>query len=201
MAKNDLMKVIMKDGKKLQKKLQTLDGGGEKAIQRTVSDFKSRAPGWVSKGVRQHYGIQASGMKAHAPTIKEGTSTTVSGHQVDGATLQYESELLTPYRFSMKPKQAGKPGQISAEFTKGQRKNLPPQAFLASAKKKTGDDGPALPFQRRGSARYPLDIIKTVSVPQMLDNRARDEIENLIEKNLEKRFNNHVESVIKQAMK
>ena len=42
------------------KKLQKLKDGGEVAIKRTVSDFKSRAPGWVSKGIRQHYGVDTA---------------------------------------------------------------------------------------------------------------------------------------------
>ena len=35
------------------KKLQKLRDGGEVAIKRTVSDFATRGPGWVSKGIRE----------------------------------------------------------------------------------------------------------------------------------------------------
>lgn len=201
-SKNELIKITMKDGAKLARRLQKLETGGETIVKRTVSDFKSMAPGWVSQAVRKHYGITRTGLSKHAPKIKNVKSGfTVAGIKVDDATLEYESELLTPLHFKMK--QAGKrsktgvPGQISAEFTQGQRKNLPPAAFLASTKKKDGEAGPALPFQRKGAARYPLNIIKTVSVPQMIDNRAHDEIEKTIEEKLGKRIDNH----IKQAMK
>lgn len=200
-SKNELIKITMKDGAKLAQRLQKLETGGEAAIKRTVSDFKSRAPGWVSKGIRAHYGITPAGVKSHAPKIKTGgDGTMVAGIKVDGAALEYEGELLTPLHFKMKPKARparGTPGQISAEFTKGQRKNLPPSAFLASAKKKDGEEGPTLPFQRRGSARYPVDVIKTVSVPQMIDNKAHDEIEELITENLGKRFDNHIKQIMK----
>ena len=47
--------VTMKNGDKLLRKLQKLENGGKTAIERTVSDFTPRAPGWVSKGIRQHY--------------------------------------------------------------------------------------------------------------------------------------------------
>ena len=49
--------VTMKDGAKLAKQIAKLENGGKVAIQRTVSDFNSRAPAWVSKGIRQHYGV------------------------------------------------------------------------------------------------------------------------------------------------
>ena len=40
--------VTMKDGAKLAKQIAKLENGGKAAIQRTVSDFNSRAPAWAS---------------------------------------------------------------------------------------------------------------------------------------------------------
>ena len=66
--------ITMKDGKKLQKKLQKLENGGETAIKRTVSDFASRAPAWVSKGIRRHYGVDTAGIKEAGPRVVRGAT-------------------------------------------------------------------------------------------------------------------------------
>ena len=39
------------------KRLNKLENGGQTAIKKTVNDFMSRAPAWVSKGIREHYGV------------------------------------------------------------------------------------------------------------------------------------------------
>ena len=84
---NGAFSVTMKDGAKLAKKLEKLKDGGETAIKRTVSDFTSRAPAWVSKGIRQHYGVDTAAIKEAGPKTKRGaTSTNVSGISVDGAS-------------------------------------------------------------------------------------------------------------------
>ena len=64
--------VTMKDGAKLAKKLQKLEDGGETAIKRTVSDFTSRAPAWVSKGIRQHYGVNTAAINEAGPKKNGG---------------------------------------------------------------------------------------------------------------------------------
>ena len=63
--------VTMKDGAKLAKQIAKLENGGKVAIQRTVSDFNSRAPAWVSKGIRQHYGVDTAAIKSAGPQKKE----------------------------------------------------------------------------------------------------------------------------------
>ena len=69
---NGAFSVTMKDGAKLAKKLEKLKDGGETAIKRTVSDFTSRAPAWVSKGIRQHYGVDTAAIKEAGPKTKRG---------------------------------------------------------------------------------------------------------------------------------
>ena len=64
--------VTMRDGAKLAKKLEKLKDGGETAIKRTVSDFTARAPAWVSKGIRQHYGVDTAAIKEAGPRSKRG---------------------------------------------------------------------------------------------------------------------------------
>lgn len=211
--------VTMKDGAKLAKQIAKLENGGKAAIQRTVSDFSSRAPAWVSKGIRQHYGVDTAAIKSAGPQKKRGaTHINVAGVSVDGATLEYKGRTLTPTHFKMSPKKQPKrkdrrrilipgqalrnptevanirppyPYQITAQIILGKKSNLPPGSFIGDGK------APAIPFQRTGSGRMPLEAIHTLSVPQMIDGRAKETIETMISQGLEQRFENH----IKQAMK
>lgn len=212
--------VTMKNGAELVKKLQKLESGGETAIKRTVSDFTSRAPGWVSKGIRQHYGVDTAAIKEAGPRTKNGaTSIKVAGISVDGATLEYKGRTLTPTHFSMSPKakptaQQAKPrrvpGQaistnspvamvrpprkytVKATIIKGARASMKAGTFIGS-----GNGGSTLPFQRTGEGRTPIEAVRTLSVPQMISGRAKETIEETLSTNLEKRFEHH----INQAMK
>ena len=212
--------VTMRDGAKLAKKLEKLKDGGETAIQRTVSDFTDRAPAWVSKGIRQHYGVDTAAIKEAGPRAKRGaTSIRVSGISVDGATLEYKGRTLTPIHFKMSPKsrptaqQAKKirvSGQaistgspvamvsppkkytVKATILKGGRASMKPGTFIAA-----GNGGASLPFQRTGEGRTPIEAVRTLSVPQMISVKAKETIEELIGSNLEKRFEHHVQQAMK----
>ena len=212
--------VAYSGGNELVKRLRKLENGGEVAIKRTVSDFTTRAPAWVSKGIREHYGGDVAAIKEAAKRPKRGKTTIkVAGISVDGATLEYKGRLLTPLHFKMSPKkspdaQQKEPGRIpgqaiaggspvamvrppkayrvKATIIKGQRASLPPGTFIAS-----GNGGSTLPFQRKGESRTPIEAVRTLSVPQMIDGRAKDTINDIINEQLGKRFEHH----IKQATK
>lgn len=212
--------VTMKDGAKLAKKLQKLEDGGETAIKRTVSDFTSRAPAWVSKGIRQHYGVNTAAINEAGPKTKRGASSVkVAGVSVDGASLEYKGRTLTPIHFSMSPKarpatqqakQIRVPGQalstgspvamvrppkkytVRATIIKGNRAAMKQGTFIAS-----GNGGSTLPFQRTGEGRTPIEAVRTLSVPQMISGRAKETIEELIGTNLEKRFEHHIQQAMK----
>lgn len=212
--------VSLKDGAQLAKKLKKLESGGEVAIKRTVSDFASRAPAWVSKGIREHYGVDTAAINEAGPEKKRGASSIeVAGQTVDSVSLVYKGRTLTPTHFKMSPKsmpttRAKKPlrvpGQaikgagdvamirppkkysVKATIIKGQRVSLPQGTFIAP-----GNGGATLPFQRVGEGRMPIEAVRTVSVPQMIEGRARETIQGAIEEKLGARFQNH----IRQAMK
>lgn len=161
------------------KRLQKLKDGGEVAIKRTVSDFTSRGPGWVSKGIREHYGVDTAAIKDAAKKPKRGkTSIRVAGISVDGATLEYKGRTLTPTHFKMSPKarpsaQQKKPiripGQLIAggspvamvrpprKYTvkvtiiKGQRTAMSSDTFLTAGQRR---GCPSLPTHRRGPLSY-----------------------------------------------
>lgn len=202
------------------KKLQKLRDGGEVAIKRTVSDFTSRGPGWVSKGIREHYGVDTAAIKEAAQRPKRGrTSIRVVGVSVDGASLEYKGRTLTPTHFKMSPKarptaQQNKPlripGQligngspvamvrppkrytVKATIIKGQRAAMSSDTFLTA-----GNGGVVLPYQRTGDGRTPIEAVRTLSVPQMIDGRARETIEQLIDTKLGERFNHHIEQAMR----
>lgn len=202
------------------KRIQKLKDGGEVAIKRTVSDFTSRGPGWVSKGIREHYGVDTAAIKDAAKKPKRGrTSIRVAGISVDGATLEYKGRTLTPIHFKMSPKarpsaQQKKPiripGQLIAggspvamvrpprKYTvkvtiiKGQRTAMSSDTFLTA-----GKGGDILPYQRTGEGRSPIEAVRTLSVPQMIDGRARETIEQTINEKLGERFNHHIEQAMK----
>lgn len=212
--------VTMKDGAKLAKQIAKLENGGKVAIQRTVSDFNSRAPAWVSKGIRQHYGVDTAAIKSAGPQKKRGaTHINVAGVSVDGATLEYKGRTLTPTHFKMSPKSrpsaqqkkpiripgqliagAGdvamvrppRPYQVKATIIKGSRVSLGSNVFLTG-----GNGGSMLPFQKTGRGRSPIEAVRTLSVPQMIDGKARQTIETTISEKLGERFNHYIDQVMK----
>lgn len=228
--------ITMKNGKKLAKKLEKLKDGGEKAIKYTVLDFASRAPGWVSRGIQQHYGVDKDAIEEAQSRTKRGSGATrikVKGISVDGAALEYKGRTLTPIHFRMSPStphpkglqiksnripgqaiaekarnpnvpfgmaRVPVPYQVSATIIKGSREKMKKGTYLAPAKK--GKDSPILPFQRTGAGRTPVHAVRTLSVPQMIGgeekkSRASDTISEIINENLEKRFENHIKRVMK----
>lgn len=202
------------------KKLRRLTDGGEVAIKRTVSDFATRGPGWVSKGIREHYGVDTAVIKEAAKKPSRGhTSIHVAGITVDGATLIYKGRTLTPIHFKMSPKarptaqqkkpiripgqliangspvamvRPPKPYTVKATIIKGQRTTMSSDTFLTA-----GRGGVVLPYQRTGEGRSPIEAVRTLSVPQMIDGRARETIEQTINTKLGERFNHYIERAMK----
>lgn len=212
--------VSMKNGSALAKRLKKLEDGGEVAIKRTVSDFTTRAPAWVSKAIREEYGVDRAAINAAGPTVKRGGgSVKAGGASVDGAALVYKGHTLTLKHFGVSPKkrptaqrpqQIKIPGQsiagtgdvamirppkkytVKATIIRGKRTTLPNNTFIASA---NGADN--LPFQRLSAARMPIQVVRTLSVPQMIEGRARDNIQETVSEKLGARFQHHVEKAMK----
>lgn len=218
-TKGGTLNVACKGAPDIVKKLQKLEHGGEVAIKRTVSDFNTRAPAWVAQGIREHYGVDKAAINESGPKKKKGSTVKVAGVTVDGATLEYSGRTLTPIHFKMSPKQRPEgrqnkpvriPGQaiagagdvamirppkkytVKATIIKGKRTSLPAGTFIAS-----GKGGSTLPFQRKGEAREPIEAVRTLSVPQMIDGRARETIEETISEKLGQRFEHHIQQAMK----
>ena len=201
------------------KRIQKLKSIGERVKKNVFQTSRAEAPAG-SKGIREHYGVDTAAIKDAAKKPKRGkTSIRVAGISVDGATLEYKGRTLTPIHFKMSPKarpsaQQKKPiripGQLIAggspvamvrpprKYTvkvtiiKGQRTAMSSDTFLTA-----GKGGAVLPYQRTGEGRSPIEAVRTLSVPQMIDGRARETIEQTINEKLGERFNHHIEQAMK----
>ena len=213
--------INMKDGAAIAKRLRQIEGGGRTAIQRTVSDFASRAPAWISKEIRKHYSVDTQAINEAGPIKKRGASSVeISGKTVEGMALVYRGRTLTPVHFKLSPKTRPTtlnkkmmrvPGQaiagagdvaminppkkynVKATIIKGQRVKLPPGTFIAQ-----GNGGVSLPFQRVGEGRMPIEAVRTLSVPQMIEGRARGDIEATLGEKLTERFDHHINQTMKK---
>ncbi len=181
MAKGVHLRV--KNYSNLESSIENLKSKSAIAASNTVKDMKSRAPGWIAAAVTTRYNIKKSEItplssSAKKPQKKAG-SISVRGETIENLQFVYKGRLLTPTHFAMTPRQRPRSTkdengktikkargyQVSAEIIKGQRKILGSKVFLGT-NKGTAD----IPFQRVGSGRKLIEAIKTLSVPQMIEN-------------------------------
>ncbi len=218
--------VALKNVGDLKKQMAETEEKSEKAIKRTVSDFKTRAQAWVSAAIVKVYNIKKTDIKKCFKGAKKGPGTIkIKSVYADNIQLTYEGRLLTPTHFGMRP---GKPParrmkdrrlipgqvvksnntvgpvasvkpiapyQISVEVFKGKRKTIKKEnVFLGS----NGGEG-FIPFQRTGSEREDLTVIRSTSVPQMITNKTvGDDIKTNITEGLIKRLEHHVQQEMKK---
>ncbi|MBR5202370.1 MAG: hypothetical protein IKW45_03810 [Clostridia bacterium] len=173
---------------------------------RTLKDLNSRAPGKVADAVRTVYNI-----KKNEITCKKGFSKTAAGtisaqgKELAEFTLHYEGRVLTPLHFGMTPKErpeGKKKYKVKAKI-KGQTKKTftAPEGggvFLAPASK----SATTIAWFRNSASRYDITPIKTISLPQMVDNtEVREVIHNDLGELLDKRFNHHLSRTLDRATK
>jgi len=184
-----MVKTAVKDIGNVLQEVKKIKNGSVNVLERTTKDFKSRAPAWVSKAVKETYNIKPARVKEAYKHAKRKGSIKVKGYLVANQQLHYEGRLLTPVNFGMTPKRRpNKKYTVTAEIIKGNKKALGRNVFLGS--NKYGID---IPFQRKGKARTPLEAIRTLSIPQMITNeKVSKDIQKQISEGLEKRFDNHM---------
>lgn len=199
-----------------------MDAQAQKAINRTVSDFKSRGPSWISQAVTETYGIKKAEVKDAISGTRKAGKIKISRTLVDNVAIEYSGRPLTPTHFKMKPTRvpakrekdfrrvpgagvgegggdvamvkAPAPYTVTAEVFKGKRKVLGSDVFLGT-NKGTG----VIPFQRTGEGRTPIKSVKSTSVPQMITNpEVAEQIQKNIDEGLSKRLQHHVEQELKK---
>lgn len=163
------MQVQFQNAAQVLGQLKELNKDSEKVIQSTMKDIAGRAPAWVSQEVTKVYGIKKAEIKGNATKGSAGT-VKLSGTVVDSYTLVYKGRVLTPTHFGMTPKmrpEGGRKYTVKASIFKGQKKPLGSSVFLGQS----GAEGTAaIPFKREGAKRLPIQAVKTLSIPQMIDN-------------------------------
>lgn len=192
------MGVVIQNYDQLIKDISNINKNTQKAVSRTISDFKSRGPGWISQEVTNEYNIKKKDVNETRSTRKGASTIKVAGTKVDDIEIIYRGRLLTPTHFSMKPTSRPNSGAytVSAQIKKSSgRKALGSNVFLASS----GAAGTTqIPFQRRGTARLPVDVIKTLSVPQMVTNeKVAENINKRIQEELGKRLEHNLKQLVK----
>lgn len=169
-----------------------------KVINRTIGDFRTRGPGWVSQEVVKEYNIKKKEINSSKKGVTNAGKIRVGGVSLDNLEIHYQGRLLTPTHFSMKPTVRPADGRaytVTAQIKKGEgRKALSHKAFLA----KSGREGTVqIPFQRVGDARLPIKAIKTVSIPQMITNETVSEnIHKRISEELGKRLEHNLHRIL-----
>jgi len=201
------MSIGLKNYKGLISNLKAIQKDSEKVLQKTVFDFKSRAPAWVSAAVTEVYGVSKKEVKdtfdGYSKRNESGKkyigSAKANGTTIDSVGLIYRGRTLSPLHFKMKPTSPPKkdvPYKITAEFFKGKRVRLKRRTFLLE---NYNNKGQYLPFIREGEKRYPIMVLRTISLPQMIDNKnVREKINANIDSGLSKRVENHLNQALKK---
>lgn len=177
----------------------------QKAIERTISDCKSRAPAQITKAVTAVYGIKSGEVSAAGRVAKISAKTAgvvkLAGVKVKSLQLVYKGRRLTPLHFSMTPRTKPKTKKhvVKAAMYKGQKKKIEGKkkydtpVFLAPQKQ-----GIILPFQRMGKERMPVYAIHTTSIPQMIENdRVAADIKAKMDELFTTRLQHHIERLQK----
>lgn len=164
----------IKNYDKLMKKLNKINKDAEKAVSRTASDMKSRAPAQITKAVTSVYAVKARDVTAAGNAAKKtakpnGQIQVAANSYIDNYQFLYSGRLLTPTHFSMTPSTrpaGGKKYNVKVAIKKGAKKSLGTGVFLAPS----GAGTTQIPFKRSTQKRLPIEAIRTISIPQMITN-------------------------------
>lgn len=205
--------------KDLEKALKQINTQTEKALNSTIGDMKSRAPGWINAAVTKEYNIKKSELPTNKTMKASAASLRITGNSIKKLRFNYSGRLLTPIHFKMSPSiPTGKNYKLKATILKGKRVTL--GTYKAKRKRngpyadKTGgilmptgtkntEKVSHIPFQRMSRNRKDVHVVKTVSVPQMIQNeKVHTEIYQSMNEGLTKRLNHNIDrNVIKKIEK
>ena len=213
------LKIGITNIQEISNQLNSLTEGGERALQRTTSDFKRSATGWVAKEVSSVYNIKTTEVK---PTKggKPVGGIWVDGETISSASITYKGRVLTPIHFGMAPRIPKPAYALKATIFRGQRKTLGQVKRLTKKQRKNvgrnftrqgtrssnkspimlmhAGGGTYIPMQRVSKNRKDIEAIRTLSLPQMVENeRVRQGIDKAIDEKLSKRFYHHLERCVK----
>lgn len=160
----------------------------------TLKDMVSRVPGKIASAVTSVYGIKKSEIKYKKGfKQKSAGNITTHGQSLSSLEFRYSGRVLTPTHFSMKPKnRPNKKYKVSAKIKKREKvfkAKGQGGVFLAPAKKSST----IIPWMRYSEERLDIAPIKTLSLPQMVDNKdVRQTISEDVNELLKKRYDYHL---------
>lgn len=194
--------------------LKQLEKLSSQALERTMKDIKSRGPSWIAKGVSREYNLSSAQVKANS-------KLSVTGGGIGDLSFNYKGRMLTPLHFKMAPKvpkdgaytikatikrgQRATIGKVK-KLTKKQRQNIG-RNFTRQGKRNSPQSPPMLvgakagylPFQRTKQPGNFDTAIKTLSVPQMIQDgsgKTKEQVSRELNENIEKRFNHHTSMIL-----
>lgn len=208
----------IKGYKDLVKQLEGLKSAPQKVIDRTMSDITSRGPGWIASGITDRYGIK----KAEVTSGKVG-KLKIKKLRSSGLRLVYSGRRLTPAHFGMTPKAPGpnaytlkasvikgnketlgkvkkltkkQRAALGKNFTRSGTRNSPKSPWMLQHTGNAKTTGLSyIPFQRRKQPGKLNEVMRTVSLPQMVtqgkDGSFHPEVEACFTEALAKRLEHH----------
>lgn len=210
------------------KELEQMQKAPKKVVERTIKDFKQRAPSWVAQEVVKKYNIKKSEItpsKSGSYSGKAG-STRAEGDTIASVQLVYKGRVLTPTHFGMTPKAPKQIYTLKAQVKKGEKKTWgkvkkltkkqranigrnfthqgrqssksSPIMLMHTGNMKSGGVN-YIPFQRQSQNRKDIKVIKTISMPQMVTSpEVEKDIYKAINEKLGKRFDHYVDTYLKK---
>ena len=197
-------------------KIQNCFGTSPAVFDRTFKDMRNRAPGAIVSSVTSVYGIKKTEVrwKTYSASKKDfhykrqlnkgsAGSVSVHGNDLSGMEFHFKGAVLTPIHFSMTPKTRPdrKKYKVKAAIKKGKRITFSRNkggVFLAPYRKGAKE----IPWFRESADPKDIHPIKTISLPQMVDNEmVREIIGEKLGDLLQKRFDNHLKQHMKRNLK
>lgn len=187
------------------KNLEKKQSDAAKTLNAVCGAMRRGLPGKIADNVVTQYNIKKSEvMPGKARRLKSGKlqrkagASFVKAKTIDSVEIVYYGRRLTPTHFDMKPnklKYKGRKGKkkvvrepIMATIKSGQTKRIHKRAFLVNV-----GNGVAIPFKQINRKSRKIEPIKTVSLPQMVQNEAvtklnRTSMNKLLSDNLNKQI-------------
>ena len=219
--KNGLKIKVTSDIKKKFDKYQKMLLDPTGAYTRMMSDLKSRVPGRVADAVREVYIIKKSEIlpSKKKTKIKKAGYIGIKGQTIADLKLYYEGRTLTFMHFNFTPKKVQKKHDYKVKLKVKNSGNFYKHKSLS--KKEYGSpfifktpQGLEMPFHRvkgttnsenkyyiktskkhkgeQGRPNERIESIRSLSLPQMVDNRdVRKVLSPALSKLVEERFNHH----------
>lgn len=198
------------------REIEKLKSKSETVLKRLTSDAKNRVPGWVATEVAKTYNIKKSEITPDKTSMgkKMAGRVRVQGDTVSSLQIIYRGRVLTPVHFGMTPKVPKESYTLKAEIIKGNKVTLGQKKKLTKKQRqnigknfrrqgtRSSQRSPIMlmptgssyvPFQRKSTDRKDIEVIRTLSMPQMItSDRTRDNINQAINDGLEKRLVQHM---------